>query len=168
MTIETERLILVPINNDYAKDMFANFNEEVTLYMSPHPAKNIEETYATIKSFIEKREKNTDYVYAIVLKGSREYIGCVGLHGLNNDTPELGIWTKISSHGNHFGREAIGGIIQFSKTLGIGKLIYPVDRRNESSRKIPIYFKGRVITECEEEITADGRVLEIETYEISI
>ena len=168
MDIKTERLLLVPISKDYANDMYVNFNEKVTLYMSPCPAKNIKETNSVIKSFVKKRNDNTDYIYAILLKESREFIGCVGLHDLNSEAPELGIWTKLSVHGNYYGREAIGGVIQFAKSIGYKKAIYPVDRRNIASKKIPIYFNGQLIIQCEEKTTSDGRILERETYQITI
>lgn len=35
----------------------------------------------------------------------------------------LVIWTKIYSHGNHYGREAIGGAIDYTKSLGVKKYI---------------------------------------------
>lgn len=88
------------------------------------------------------------------------------MHNLDRDTPELGIWTKISSHGNHYGKEAIGGLIEFAKNQGYLKLIYPVDKRNISSKKIPIYYGGKLIENNKIETTPDGRTLDEEVYEI--
>ncbi|GAA0730199.1 hypothetical protein GCM10008905_31200 [Clostridium malenominatum] len=168
MNIETSRLILVPVSEVHVKEIFENFNEQIITYMEPQVLKNMDETYKIVKGFIESRENNTDYVYAITLKSSGEFIGLVALHNLKNETPELGIWTKIYSHGNHYGREAIGGLIDCAKGLGVKKLCYPVDRRNIPSRKIPLFYGGKLVTEYKKVETSDGRILEEEIYEILI
>lgn len=164
--IQTKRLILVPVSDVHTKEIFENFNEQIITYMEPQVLNNMDETHRVVKGFIESRENNTDYVYAITLKSSSEFIGIVSLHNLKNETPKIGIWTKISSHGNHYGREAVGGVIDYAKSLGIKKLCYPVDRRNISSKKIPLFYGGELVTEHKKVETLDGRILEEEIYEI--
>ena len=136
--------------------------------MFPSPAKNIDETQNVVHMFIEQHKNKTDYVYAITLKSTDEFIGLVGLHNLKNEVPELGIWTKLESHGNHYGREAIGGLIDYARVLKIKKLYYPVDRRNISSKKIPLFYGGKLIVDYKEVKTLDDRILEEEVYEIEI
>lgn len=168
MNIETERLVLTPVSEKYIEKIYQHFNEKVTKYMFPSPAKNIDETRNVVHMFIEQRKNKTDYVYAITLKSSNEFIGLVGLHNLKNEVPELGIWTKLESHGNHYGREAIGGLIDYARVLKIKKLYYPVDRRNISSKKIPLFCGGKLIVDYKEVKTLDDRILEEEVYEIEI
>ncbi|MFR8332474.1 MAG: GNAT family N-acetyltransferase [Oscillospiraceae bacterium] len=83
----------------------------------------------------EQRRAGTDFVYAITLKGSSEFIGVASLHHVPAPVPELGIWTKMEAHGHHYGREAIGAMLRLAASMGIGRLCYPVDRRNVPSRK---------------------------------
>lgn len=168
MNIETRRLILVPVSEVYEKEILEHFNEQIITYMAPSVPKDIDETREIVHRFIKQRKDNTDYVYAITLKINGEFVGIVGLHDLNNEVPELGIWIKLHSHGNHYGREAIGGAIDYAKSLGIRKLCYPVDRRNTSSKKIPLFYGGRLVTEYKEIKTPDGRMIEEEIYEIEI
>lgn len=97
----------------------------------------------------------------------REFLGIVGLHDLNNDIPELGIWTKTNSHGNHYGREAIGGLIKYAQERGNTKLIYPVDKKNIASKKIPLFYGGKVMVSNKLVTTLDGRTLDEEIYEIN-
>lgn len=111
MDIETNRLRLVPVTSKHTTDIFKYFTNEVTTYMYPCPAKEISETQNIVERWVKQRAEKTDYVYAITLKETAEFLGIAGLHDLNSATPELGIWTKISSHGNHYGREAIGGLL---------------------------------------------------------
>lgn len=166
MNIETNRLLLIPINENYTREIFENFNENVITYMLPTVAKNINETQEVVDRFIEQRKNNTDYVYAITIKETGAFIGLVGLHNFKNEIPELGVWTKVESHGNHYGREAIGGVIKHARELGIRKMCYPVDRRNIASRKIPLFYGGKLIADYKEVKTLDGRTLEVEEYEI--
>lgn len=168
MNIETERLVLTPVPEKHIEKIYQYFNEEVTKYMFPSPAKNIDETRNVVHMFIEQRKNKTDYVYAITLKSNDEFIGLVGLHNLKNEVPELGIWTKLESHGNHYGREAVGGIIDYARVLEIKKMCYPVDRRNISSKKIPLFYGGKLIVDYKEVKTLDDRILEEEVYEIEI
>lgn len=168
MNIKTKRLILTPVTKKYIPEIFENFTSEITVYMFPSPAKNIEETEKFVEFMMQQRADKKEYVYAITKKDTAEFVGLVGLHGLNNKSPELGIWTKSASHGNHYGREAIGGLVEFAKEQGYKSLIYPVDRKNISSKKIPIYYGGKIITEQFIQTTPDGRTLEEEIYMISL
>lgn len=168
MRLTTERLYLIPVSETHVEDIYTHFNARVTQYMVPVPAKNIDETKAVVRRFIEQREQGTDMVYAVTRKDTREFIGLAGLHHLEQDVPELGIWTKLAAHGRHYGREAIGGLLNYAVGLGIQKVVYPVDRRNIPSRKIPLFYGGRLISEGECIRTEDGRTLEIERYEIEL
>ena len=168
MDIETERLKLIPVSEKYVEEIYKHFNQKVTKYMIPSVAKDIDETRNVVNMFLEQRKNKTDYVYAITLKSNGEFIGLVGLHNLKNEVPGLGIWTKLESHGNHYGREAIGGLIDYARVLKIEKIYYSVDRRNIPSKKIPLFYGGKLIVDYNEIKTPDGRILEEEVYEIEI
>ncbi|MCC0642005.1 MULTISPECIES: GNAT family N-acetyltransferase [unclassified Clostridioides] len=165
MNIQTKRLVLLPVEKKHKHDIFANFSNEVTTYMFPCPANKISETESVIENFTKQRIDGTDFVYVITLSDTSEFLGTCGLHKLKGEIPELGIWTKISAHGNYYGREAIGGLIEYAENMGIKKLLYPVDKRNIASKKIPLYFGG-VLSSEKEVITPDGRKLYLEEYMI--
>lgn len=168
MDIKTNRLSLVPVDKEHVQDIFANFNEQVTKYMLPAPASNISETYWVVGQFVNQKQEGTDYVYAITLKSGGEFIGLVGLHYLKTEMPHLRIWIKLAAHGYNYGREAIGGVIEYAKSLGITKLCYPVDRRNIASKKIPLFYSWKLVSAFECLETQDGRTLQTERYEIEI
>jgi len=164
MEIITNRLLLVPISLKYAHDVFISFDKNVTKYMYPKPAVEISETEAWIKSSIEKYEKKEEVVFAALLKDSLELIGCMGIHHIDTDTPELGIWTKMSVHGYGYGIEGMKSIIDYAKeNLNFKYLIYPVDRRNLPSRNIPETFGG-IVKKAYQKINASGDTLEIIEY----
>ncbi|MDO4567802.1 MAG: GNAT family N-acetyltransferase [Clostridia bacterium] len=164
----TDRLTLAPVTRAHAASIFACFDERVTKYMYPSPAKELSETERLVDRFIEEHARGTDYVFAIALKDGGEFIGLAGLHRLQSATPELGIWTKTAAHGHHYGREAIGALISLARSLKYESLLYPVDRRNIPSAKIPQYYGGAIAGELVETPTADGRTLEIITYRIKL
>lgn len=164
--IQTERLSLKPIDESVAQQIFEHFTDEVTTYMCPSAAKKLDETLAFIHAMQDNRAAKKDFVYSIHNKKTDDFIGCVGLHQLDTDVPELGIWTKISAHGNGYGREAVGGLIDLAKLLNYKKLKYPVDCRNIPSKKIPIFYGGKLVDKNVTVNTPDGRVLDEEIYHI--
>ena len=146
--IETDRLLLKPIHVDYLNDIFNEFTLEITKYMYPKPAENKEETFEFINGSIKKMIKGTDLQMVIINKLNKEFIGCIGLHNINTLEPELGIWTKKSSHNNGFGLEAMTGLIDWThKNIKFNYLVYPVDKRNIASRKLPEKNNGKIMKE---------------------
>ena len=166
MELITERLILRPITLEDASDMFAHFNAEVTKYMYPKPADDLSETIAYIESCLLKYEKKQEIVFIGRLKETNEFIGCFGLHGTPSKTPELGVWTKMSSHGNHYGLEGMKAVADYAKKhLDYEYLVYPVDKRNIASRNIPETLKG-IIRDTYLEKGLGGNDLNIIEYHI--
>ena len=130
LTIESERLRLVTISNKFDQNIFQEFTNEITIYMFPSPAKDIEETRSFIAESRRAIEAGNNLQFAILSKSTEEFFGCCGLHGEGKvRTPELGIWLKKSAHGNGYGREAVHTLVNWSrKNIDIDYFIYPVDR----------------------------------------
>lgn len=137
ISIETERLLLVPITMHYAEDLFQEFTSEITRYMSPQPTKDISGTKQFIQSSIEKMDAWKNYQAVILDKKTKEFLGCVGLHNIDEAILELWIRVKKSAHGKKIGREAVTGLeTRAQKNLNFEYLFYPVDKDNIPSRKI--------------------------------
>jgi RimJ/RimL family protein N-acetyltransferase len=165
LTIESSRILLVPVSGEYANDIFVNFDQNVTKYMYPSSAKEITETMAFITNSRRKMEEGIEYVYAILLKPSFEFIGCGGVHHFDQTIPEFGIWTKSSSHGNHFGREAV--LLTYEHFKNQYKAFkYPVDRDNIPSKKIALSLGG-ILDKTYDEESMNHLMLHIEEYVIN-
>jgi len=167
--IETPRLVLTPIDYNFTQDIFSNFTSEITHYMCPSPALNITETKNFIRKSMEKMEKGEELVFAILSKLSREFLGCTGIHKINTRTPELGIWLKKEAHGNKYGQETIISIHKWAnKKVDFEYLIYPVDKNNVSSRKIPELLKGKINKEYKQKNMSDKtlNLIEYNIYKI--
>ena len=166
LVIETERLRLLATSEDYAESIFREFTSEITWYMGPKPPDAIDETLAFIADARRKMKQRSEFQATMLLKSTGEFLGQGGLHHLERDTPELGIWIKKSAHGNHYGREAVTALTHWAfENLTVEYLIYPVDRRNVASRKIPESLGGRVEAEYQYE-NQSGRTLDIVQYRI--
>lgn len=166
-TIETERLLLVPISRKYAEIIFKEFTPEITAYMAPDSPEKIEDTYEFIDSALDRMAKGNNLQLVILDKTNNEFLGCVGLHHIDTKTPELGIWTKKSAHGHKYGREAIAGLIDWArKNLDFDYLLYPVDKRNIPSRRIPESLGGIIIREVKKPVQS-GKILDEVEFKIN-
>ena len=164
--IETERLLLLSTHEGYAEDVFDSFTAEITTYMFPAPAKAIEETADFLRGARESNEAGT-HLQVVILQGeSREFIGHGGLHHIDTPTPEIGIWIKKTAHRNGYGLEAVTGLVDWAlANLSFDYLIYPVDRRNAPSRRIPEALGGNVAREYRQ-TNASGDELDLLEYRI--
>lgn len=141
LIITGEKVYLKVVSMDYVETIFNEFNESIITYMYPEVAKHINETIEFINLSRKKAEDGKDYTYMILNKETHEFLGCGGVHHLDNDCPELGIWIKKSAHGHHYGRDAVTASFNYFKKY-YKKFLYPVDQRNQPSRKIALSLGG--------------------------
>ncbi len=164
--IESVRLKLIPVSINYSKEIFREFTPEITTFMYPKAAENIFETETFIKESIENMEKEEELVFVILNKDTKEYLGNCGIHKINTKIPELGIWIKKGAHGNAYGKEAIKALKNWiDENLDYEYALYPVDKNNIASRRIPEMFGAKVFREYQLN-TPDGRLLNIVEYRI--
>ncbi len=162
--IVSERLLLTTHLGSYSKQIFQEFNHDIIQYMLPKPAERIEETWAFINESIRGMREGWNLALAITARESGEFLGCCGLHGKGRHrTPELGIWIKKSAHGNKFGQETIYALASWAfQHIDVDYLIYPVDRANIPSRKIPEHFGGFVFREKQVKTARGGYLDEVQ------
>lgn len=164
----SQRLVLKPIKLSDSENIYHYFNEEIIQYLFPTVNESLEATSKVVENMIAKRQQNLEYVYTIRLKDSDEFLGLIGLHHLDKESPEIGIWLKKDAHHNKYGQEATKTLIKLAKALGYQSLLYPVDHRNLASTKIPEMFNGKIVKSVQPMTALDGRHLEIVTYEIKL
>jgi hypothetical protein len=66
--------------------------------MYPKPAKQIDETLDFINASLKGLENGTNLQLVIMVKVSKEFVGCAGLNNIGQVDPELGIcraWGQI-------------------------------------------------------------------------
>jgi [ribosomal protein S5]-alanine N-acetyltransferase len=166
LIIETENLFLKPISFDHQEDIFKEFTPEITVFMFSKAPDKIEETIAFIETASAKNKAGQELTIEIVDKKNGEFLGCGGLHPVNCRTPELGIWIKKSAHGHGYGKEAMVALKKWAdENIDYDYILYPVDRQNYPSRRIPEFLGGKIFTEYEK-INRSGNKLNIVEYRI--
>lgn len=164
--IETERLLLIPVSMEYAKQMFDELTDEITKYMAIYAPKSIDDEKDFINQSLEKLRKGTGLNLMILDKNTKEYLGVVGLKDVDTRTPEPGIWIKKSVHGKKIGREAVAGIKKWAgDNLDFDYLIYPVHKDNIASRKIAESLGG-ILVSSELKVCPSGKELDEVIYRI--
>lgn len=165
--ITSDRLKLLPISEQFERDIYREFTDEITTYMIPSPANSVEETNSFIIASRDSMKAGYNLQFVVLSKTTDEFLGNCGLHGKNKvKTPEIGIWLKKEAHGKAYGREAVRTLVNWSrKNLDLKYFIYPVDRRNIASCKIPESLGGKVIEESEM-VNQKGKTLDCLVYKI--
>ena len=164
--IITNRLRLKPVSMAYKEEIFSEFTDDITKYMCPQSPQHISEIEAFIESAILDLAKGSDLILVILKKDSQEFLGCAGLHDMLGKIPKFGIWLKKAAHGHKYGLEAIKGIKSWAEqNLDCESFLYPVDRANLPSRKIPEALGGKVIREYEHQ-KINGNILYLVEYRI--
>jgi RimJ/RimL family protein N-acetyltransferase len=164
--VESERLLQIPISMEYADEIFREFTDEVTRYMYPPTPAVLSDTVSFIEGATVTLNDRTNLQMVVLEKFSGEFLGCSGVHDLDQAVPELGIWIKTGAHGRKYGMEAVTALIQWAwANLDCEFLSYPVDRRNISSRRIPEAHGGIVVKEWKQ-MKRNGFEMELVEYRI--
>lgn len=164
--IFTNRLLLLPISQEYKEDIFREFTKEITTYMYPRPPQDIAETEEFINAFLGEIQTGNELILVILKKEFQEFLGCCGMHEIHSKNPVLGIWLKKSAQGNGYGFETITALKKWAdENLDYEYLIYDVDKANIPSRRIPEMLGGQITREYDK-TNLSGRVLHIVEYRI--
>jgi ribosomal-protein-alanine N-acetyltransferase len=169
LVIEGDRVRLVSMHEQFTQAIYEAFTADITTFMLPKLPEKIEDTQNFVRSSIESFAQGNNLQLVILKRESGEFLGCCGLHGQDNvNRPELGIWLKQSVHGQGLGREAIRTLVMWVQDImQLEALIYPVDKRNYPSRRIPESLGGKMIAE-RTEVGMAGNVLDEVVYEIAL
>jgi RimJ/RimL family protein N-acetyltransferase len=164
--ITTDRLKLVPLSQNYAKDIFENLTDEIATYMFTRSPQKIDETLSYIHENIPKMQNGEEFPVVILDKETGEFLGGGGAHSLKTTTPELGIWIKKAAHGNAYGKEAVTALKRWiDQHIPYDYISYPVDKNNIPSRKIAGSLGGVVEKEYKKE-NMSGNILDEVEYHI--
>lgn len=169
MNIETERLILRPIIESDAEDIFEySQNGNVGIHAGWKPHENIEETHEVMKVVFLGQE----LVFGMVLKETGKLFGTIGLipdPKRDNDSAKMiGYAIGENYWGKGFTSEATRALLRYGfeelKLDLISGYCYPHNERSSGvMKKCGFRYEGRL---CMAEKRYDGEVLDHECYVI--
>jgi RimJ/RimL family protein N-acetyltransferase len=146
VSLSSPRLLLKSFAGDDAREAFEAATPAIARFMSWEPASSFESFAPIWQSWIPKMHAGTDVSFAVRHKPSQEFLGAAGLHHIDADEPEVGIWIKASHHGHGYGREAVATVVTFAaNNLCKRAVVYPVVEENGPSRRLAESLGGIVI-----------------------
>lgn len=164
-TLKTARLVIQPFSNSYLESYYKEFTNEITKYQYPDSFSDIETADKVLSGFVADMEQG-NMLELVILTQDGAFLGSMEVFGLREETPEIGLWLKMTAHGAGYGYEALKGVIDY---LNAAKkyqyYIYEADVRNAASIRLVEKFqceKG----DCEEITTESGKKLRLQTYHI--
>ena len=164
--IDSERLIIRPVALKYAEEAFEAMDDDVTKYLTFPTPKKVEETQDFVRKSLKGNSQGKDFLVFVFLKENNELIGGSGIHHIDTRKPEFGIWTKVASHGNHYGQETIKALKKWADdNLDYEYITYPVFEVNIPSRKIPEMLGGKVARHYVEK-DVEGNEMHLVEYRI--
>ncbi|WP_396146325.1 GNAT family N-acetyltransferase [Flavobacterium sp.] len=157
-TINTERLILLPLSMEYCSEEYLNWlnDPEVYKFLETRGNQNME----MLKDFIENQIKNKVAIWAITLKSSGKHIGNIKIDPINfkHGFGEYGILMgEKNEWGKGYAKEASIGVIDyFFNEINLRKITLGVVRQN--TQAVALYEKLGFVTEgiYKEHLVYDG------------
>ena len=148
--IETKRLLLIPASRKHAEHIFAGYTDSVALYMNYPPPLSVELLEERlIQREAEIKEGLVLYV-VILLKASKEFMGCFALEDLNQNNLEMGGWLKEEVQGKGIGKETMIALKKWAdENLDYEYAKWPCARKNIASCKLAETLGGKIVREYE-------------------
>lgn len=163
--LETERLQIVPFDYQYLQNYAEEFTEEIARLQYPDPFSSIDAAKQVVDEFVNEMHQGR-MLELLILSKSGEFLGNMEVFGLEETSPEVGLWLKQSCHRQGYGYEALSAMISFLNDLEkYNGYIYAVDERNMASLALVKRF------ECEQIgldpiVTESGKQLKLLLYKI--
>jgi RimJ/RimL family protein N-acetyltransferase len=146
ISLLSPRLLLKSFTGDDAREAFEAATPAIARFMAWDPASSLDAFTPIWQSWITMMGAGTDVSFAVRHKASLEFFGAAGLHNIDADEPEAGIWIKQTQHGCGYGREAVATILAFAgHNLGKRAVMYPVVEQNAPSRRLAESLGGRIV-----------------------
>ena len=144
--IETPRLTLHRFTLADADEVFAAITPEVTRWMSWDPPSR--EAFQVRAAALAVADPAADMNLVIRRRDTGECLGVCAGERLTDETPELGIWLRVTAHSQGYGAEAVAALLRWaSAATGKPGFLWPVAVENTASRRIAERLGGQLIAE---------------------
>lgn len=159
--LETERLILRPINKSDTESVFRYRSDAITNQFQGWIPKNIDDVQDFINNRVSPTINLTEtwFQFVIISKAVEGIIGDFGLHfyGKENKQVEIGCTIDKKFQRNGFATEAIIEVMKYLfNTLNKHRIVASIDPRNLNSIRLVEKLKFRKEAHFKESIMSNG------------
>lgn len=162
--IETKRLSIRPFDMKYLQEYYLEFNEEITRYQYPDPFASVSVAREVLQGFINQMNQE-EMLFLSVFTRNGDFAGGIEVHGLQEQTPELGIWIKKQLQQKGYAYEALSGVLEFTDAHYCKDwYVYEADIRNEGSMKLVEKFDYKKEGEPDAFETETGKSLVLQRF----
>lgn len=138
MKLETERLILKPIDESYTEDILKiRGNETINQFVNRNPPKNNYDALQFILTIKENTRNQTSFYWGISLKDHPNLIGTICLWNFSEDRKEAEVGYELlpEYHRKGIMSEALAVIVDFAfKNLHLHEIVAMTHKLNENSK----------------------------------
>jgi RimJ/RimL family protein N-acetyltransferase len=92
-------------------------------------------TEEAARDWIDRRSGSGQHVFAILLKSSGEFMGSIGI-GMATDAPFVGYWIGRPYWNQGYATEALHGLIEYARWLGLSTLHADTFPNNPASGRV--------------------------------
>ena len=142
MKLETERLILKPVDETYVEDILKiRSNEVVNKYVLRNAPQNNYDALQFILMIKERTMKNESFYFGISLKTQQNLIGTICLYKFTEDrkTAEVGYELLPEFHHQGLMSEALKAVVDFGfNNLHLHEIVAMTNKFNENSKGLLI------------------------------
>jgi polyribonucleotide nucleotidyltransferase len=161
--LETEHLILRPIQESDASEIFENYDFEISEFVGVDRGE-IEGTKIFVKKSILKLINRT--CLTLVIRNSDEFYGLISLSKINSGSPEIGIWLKKDMHSQGFGSEALLALFEWTKkNVKYNHIAWKAREDNVKSIKLAEKIGGQFVSNVKY-TRQDGKITDSVLYHI--
>ena len=140
MKLETERLILKPIDETYVEDILRIRSNEITnKYVVRNAPKNNYDALQFILMIKERTMNNESFYFGISLKNQQNLIGTICLYNFTEDrkTAEVGYELLPEFHHQGLMSEALKAVVDFGFTdVHLQEIVAMTNKFNENSKSL--------------------------------
>lgn len=166
-TMQSKRLTITAFDMKYLDDYYHNFDKEITQYQYPDPFDSLESARKCLQEFIDAAARG-EMLFLALLDSNGTFVGSLEVHGLMEETPELGIWIAKEEQGKGYAYEALVCVLaNLKQTKPDTWYVYEADLRNEPSMKLVSKFKFQK-KEIDEFTTESGKELKLQQYFVQL
>lgn len=113
MNISTERLTLRPLQINDA-NFFFHYLPDVDRFLSLVAPSTMDEANFLVEEYLREQENKEAVRFVIEDKVAKEFIGVVGVYGLDTDWPERHCWIRKDFQGKGYAFEAIRAFMRWA------------------------------------------------------